>query len=146
MRTVAWAFFALMWIPFAIFMFTVSSREPADSDMLMIFVFLALLFTSIILLVISLIGPLLISWREGRIIRAQGTLVPAEITGVSDTGIYINSQPLLELAVRVHPPHEGAFDATVRRVIPFSAIPQVQPGSRLEVYYIPGTTRVAMQW
>jgi hypothetical protein len=144
MRLVAWACFGLMWIALAVFIFTVSSKEPTDSDMFMMFAFLALLFTFIILLVISLIGPLLVSWREGRIVREQGTLVPAVVTGISDTGIYINSQPVLELAITVHPPHESAFEATVRQVIPFSSIPQVQPGAKLEVYYIPGTTRVAM--
>jgi hypothetical protein len=44
----------------------------------------------------------------------------------------------------VNPPYDAAFEATVRQVIPFSAIPQVQPGTKLEVCYIPGTTRVAM--
>jgi hypothetical protein len=48
------------------------------------------------------------------------------------------------MAITVHPPHEAAFDAKVRQVIPFSSIPRVQPGAKLDVYYIPGTTRVAM--
>jgi hypothetical protein len=144
MRSVAWACFGLMWIALAIFVIR-HPQDPTFEDMYPVFAFLALLFAFIILLVISLVGPLVVTYRENRQVREQGTLVPAVIRGVSDTGIYINKQPVLEMAITVHPPHEPAFDAKVRRIIPFSAIPQVQPGAELDVYYIPGTTRVAMQ-
>jgi hypothetical protein len=144
LQIVSWVCFALMWIPLAVFILHDTSRDVTDNDLLTMEAFLALLFGFIILLVISLLGPQLIDWRESRLVRQQGTLVPAVIMGVADTGIYINNQPVLEMAITVHPPHEPAFRATVRTVIPFSAIPQVQPGAELEVYYIPGTTRVAM--
>lgn len=113
--------------------------------MLLMPAFLALLFVFIILLVVSVVGPLFVSRRESRLVRQQGTLVPAVITHVADTGIYINRQPMLEIAITVRPPHEATFEATVRKIIPFSSIPQVQPGAPLQVWYIPGTTRVAMQ-
>jgi hypothetical protein len=144
LQIVAWVCFALMWIPLAVFIFHDTSQPATDSDLLTMEVFLALLFAFLILLVISLLGPQLIDWRESRLVRQQGTLVPAVIIGVADTGIYINNQPVLEMAITVHPPHEAAFEAKVHQVIPFSSIPQVQPGAELEVYYIPGTTRVAM--
>ena len=142
-RLVAWACFGLMWIALAIFVIR-HPQDPSFGDMVPVIVFLVLLFAFIILLVLSLVGPLVVSYRESQLVRAQGTLVPAVIRDVADTGIYINKQPVLEMTVTVHPPHEAAFDAKVRQVIPFSAIPQVQPGAELEVYYIPGTTRVAM--
>jgi hypothetical protein len=140
---VAWACFGLMWIALAIFVIR-HPRNPAFEDMIPVMVFLVLLFAFIILLVISLFGPLYVTYRESRFVREKGTLVPAVIRDVADTGIYINKQPVLEMTVTVHPPHEAAFDAKVRQIIPFSSIPQVQPGAKLEVYYIPGTTRVAM--
>jgi hypothetical protein len=143
MRMVAWACFGLMWIALAIFVIR-HPQDPTFEDMIPVIIFLVLLFAFIILLVLSLVGPLLITYRESQQVREQGTLVPAVIRGVSDTGIYINTQPVLELAITVHPPHGAAFDATVRKIIPFASIPQVQPGAELEVYYIPGTTRVAM--
>jgi hypothetical protein len=143
LRTAAWACFGLMWIALAVFVIR-HPRDPAFEDMIPVIAFLVLLAAFIILLVISLAGPLFIDWRESRRVREQGTLVPAVIREVSDTGIYINRQPVLEMAITVHPPHEAAFDAKVRRIVPFSAIPQLQPGADLEVYYIPGTTRVAM--
>jgi hypothetical protein len=143
MRLVAWACFGLMWIALAIFVIR-HPQDPTFEDMVPVIVFLVLLFTFIILLVLSLVGPLVITWRESRDVREKGTLVPAVIRNVSDTGISINKQPILEMAITVHPPHEAAFDAMVRQIIPFSSIPQVQPGAKLEVYYIPGTTRVAM--
>jgi hypothetical protein len=143
LRKVAWACFGLMWIALAIFVIR-HPQDPTIEDMYPVFAFLALLFTFIILLVLSLVGPLFVTYRESRFVREKGTLVPAVIRDVADTGIYINKQPVLEMAITVHPPHEAAFDAKVRHIIPFSSIPQVQPGAELEVYYIPGTTRVAM--
>jgi hypothetical protein len=143
-RFAAWACFVLMWIALIAFVIVVSGEKPDESAFLLISAFLALLAAFVTLLMVSCLGPLLVSWRESRIVRAGGTVVPAVITGVSDTGIYINSQPVLELAIMVHPPHEPAFTAVLRKTIPFSSIPQVQPGAELDVYYIPGTTRVAM--
>jgi hypothetical protein len=143
MRTVAWACFGLMWVALAIFIIR-HPQDPTLEDMYPVFAFLALLFAFIILLVLSLAGPLIITYRESRVVREKGKLVPAVVQDVADTGIYINKQPVLEMAITVHPPHEAEFEAKVRQVIPFSAIPQVQPGAELEVYYIPGTTRVAM--
>ena len=142
-RTAAWACFGLMWIALAIFIIH-HPEQPAFEDMIPVIVFLALLFAFIILLVVSCIGPLYVTYFEGQQVRAQGKLVPAVIREVADTGIYINKQPVLEIAITVHPPHEAAFEAKVRQVIPFSSIPQVQPGAKLDVYYMPGTNRVAM--
>jgi hypothetical protein len=143
LRMVAWACFILMWIPLAVFILHVSSGAATESDGIWMLAFFALLFTFVILLTVSCFGPLATGWRESRIVRQQGTLVPAEIMSVADTGIYINRQPMLEFMLLVHPPHEAAFEAMIREVVPLSAIPQVQPGSRLQVYYIPGTTRIA---
>lgn len=143
-RKMAWASFGLMWIALAIFILCHPPDAPADTVMLPVFAFLALLCTFIILLVISATGPLIVTWRESRLVRKQGTLVPAVITGVADTGIRINNQQVFEITLMVRPPYEAAFGAAVRKVIPYSSIPQVQPGAKLNVWHIPGTTRVAM--
>jgi hypothetical protein len=144
MRMVAWACFGLMWIALAIFIIH-HPREPTFWDMIPVFAFLALLFLFIILLVISTLWPLIVAWRESRFVRKYGTLVPAVIRELTDTGIRINNQQMLEIALTVSPPYEPAFRATVRKVIPYASIPQVQSGSQLQVWHIPGTTRVAMQ-
>lgn len=142
-QKVAWLCFGLMWISLAVFIIR-HPLEPTFEDMIPVLVFLALLFLFIILLAISFFGPLFITYRENQFVREKGTLVPAVIRDVADTGIFINRQPVLELGITVHPPHEAAFNTTVRRIIAYSSIPQVQPGQQLQVYYIPGTTRVAM--
>lgn len=142
-RMVAWACFGLMWIALAIFIIR-HPLEPTFEDMYPVFAFLSLLFVFIILLVISTIGPLIVAWRESRFVRKNGTLVPAVVRDLFDTGIRINNQQMLEIALTVSPPYEPAFRATVRKVTPYSSIPQVQPGAKLDVYYIPGTTRVAI--
>lgn len=143
-RMVAWACFALMWIALAIFIIH-HPQEPTFEDMIPVFAFLAFLFVFIILLVISYLGPLIVAWRESRFVRKYGTLVPAVISDLTDTGIRINNQQMLEIALTVSPPYEPTFGATVRKVIPYASIPQVQPGSQLQVWHIPGTTLVAMQ-
>jgi formate hydrogenlyase subunit 3/multisubunit Na+/H+ antiporter MnhD subunit len=143
LRLAAWACFALMWASLGIFIIH-HPQDPSFEDMIPVIAFLVLLFAFVILLVLSFFLPLFIASREDKAVRDKGTLVPAVVTAVADTGMYINKQPVLEMAIMVHPPHEAAFNATVRRIIPFSAITQVQPGAKLEVYYIPGTTRVAL--
>jgi hypothetical protein len=143
MRKVAWACFGLMWVALAIFIIR-HPRDPAIEDMYPVLAFLTLLIAFIILLGISAIGPLITAWRESRFVRQQGTLVPAVIRDLTDTGIRINNQQMLEIALTVHPPYEPMFSAKVRKVIPYSSIPQVQPGTQLQVWHIPGTTLVAM--
>jgi hypothetical protein len=144
LRLLAWACFCLMWIPLAIFIVHDTSLPHTDELPATIAAFIVLLFMYVILLPVSFLGPLAVGWFESRCVRRQGILVPATIRDLADTGIYINSQPVLEIRLSVQPPHEAAFDATVQKTIPFSAIPQVQPGSQVDVYYIPGTTRVAL--
>ena len=102
-RMVAWACFGLMWIALAIFIIR-HPQEPTFEDMFPVFAFLALLFAFIILLVISTIGPLIVAWRESRFVRKYGTLVPAVIRDLSDTGIRINNQQMLEIALTVSSP------------------------------------------
>jgi hypothetical protein len=144
-RLVAWVCFGLMWIALAVFILHHPAGAPADQVMLPVFAFLGLLAAFIILFLISFLGPFAVSWRESRFVRKYGTLVPAVTRDLTDTGIYLNHQPVLDIALEVYPPGGPAFEATVRRRIPYSSIPQLQPGSELQVWYIPGTTRVAMQ-
>jgi len=143
LRGLAWVCFGLMWVTLAIFILPHPSDTTTDKVMLPVFAFLATLFAFLILLVIST-GPLIIALRESRFVRKYGTLVPAVIRDLTDTGIRINNQQMLEIALTVHPPYEPMFSATVRKVIPYSSIPQVQPGTQLQVWHILGTTRVAM--
>ncbi|OPY36771.1 MAG: hypothetical protein A4E34_00170 [Methanoregula sp. PtaU1.Bin006] len=144
-RILAWACFCLMWIPLAKIIWDGVSDNMSDiTDGFMMILFLGFLVAFIILLMASTFGPLLLGMREGTIVRKNGKLVPATILRISDTGLSVNQQPVLEIVLEVRPPYENRFEATTREIIPFSAIPQVQPGIKLEVYYLPGTTRVAM--
>jgi hypothetical protein len=142
-RKAAWVCFGLMWIAIAVFIFHHPADARAEEIMMPVFAFLALLFTFMVLMLVSSIGPLVISWHERRVVRKQGMIVPAVIRDIADTGIRLNNQQVFEITVTVRPPHEPEFDATIRDVIPYSSIPQVQPGQSLQVYYIPGTTRIA---
>lgn len=143
MRRVALVCFCLMWIPF-LFFFLRLSWQPMVFDMTPLVLFFILLAVFVILFIASFFAPLVAGFVSDREIRAKGTGVPAVIRQISDTGIFINNVPVLEIVLLVQPPHEPAFEATIRKVIPFSSLAMMVPGARLEVLYIPGTNRVAL--
>lgn len=141
----AWVSFCLMWIPIGVLIwYDVNGGSDNGFENLLIGAFLGLLVLFLLLLFGSIFGPLIAGMRENERIRATGTLASATVIAVADTAMYINHQPVLAITLSVRPPLEPAFETTVREVIPLSRIPQVQPGAQLQVYYLSGTTRVAL--
>jgi hypothetical protein len=139
-RYAAWICFGLFFIPLGLIVYYgLSGNDSANEDFLT-FSFVILLNLFIVLMFASF-G---IGWLEQRSIRKKGTLAPATVLGVSDTGVYINSQPVFKFELDVHPPYDEPFHATTEFRVPFSGIPQVQPGAQLQVYYIPGTKEVVI--
>ena len=139
-RYAAWICFGLFFVSIALIIYdSLTGKDPASEDFLTYsFVILINLF---IVLMFASYG---IGWLEKRSIRKKGTLAPATVLGVSDTGVYINSQPVFKFELDVHPPYDEPFHATAEYRVPFSGIPQVQPGAQLQVYYIPGTKEVVI--
>lgn len=68
--------------------------------------------------------------QEARDARRVGL---ARVDALRQTGTQINDQPLCDIDVTVQPLTGSAFAATVRTVVPLTAIPMFQPGTEREV-------------
>jgi hypothetical protein len=138
-RRISWIFFFLMWIPlvFVIYAAVTETEEPPVEA-------LVLFFGLMVLFAILLIGSFGIGSLEKDRIRRSGIPAKATVLTVSDTGTMVNNQPLLRIGLEVQPPYDSRFVATVEYVVPYSFLPQVQPGNTLQVFYLEDTKEVAI--
>jgi len=138
-RRIAWVCFALMGVPlvFVVFAAVTDTEEPPVTA-------LVLLFSLCILFAILLFGSFGIGRREKERIKITGIPAKATIISVSETGTTVNDQPLVRIELEVQPPYDFRFVTTVEYILPYSAIPQMQPGNKVPVYYMEGTTEVAL--
>lgn len=138
-RRTSWIFFILMWIPLAgvVWSAITGSEEPP-------FPAIAALFLSVILFAVFQAGSFGIGWLEKEKIRKKGIPAKATVLTVSDTGTMVNNQPLLRIGLEVQPPYDSRFVATVEYIVPYSFLPQVQPGNTLQVFYREDTKDVAI--
>ncbi len=82
---------------------------------------------------------------EAKKIRAVGVPADATIVQIWDTGVTVNMDPVVGFLVEVHPDGQVAFQAKTKALVSRLAVPRVQPGARLRVYYDPkDTSRVAV--
>ncbi len=77
-------------------------------------------------------------------IKKKGILAKAVILNVAETGTRLNDQPLLKIELEVQPPYDSRFTTTVEYVMSYSDMFQLEPGKKVPVYYIDGTTEVAL--
>ncbi|MDD1683563.1 MAG: hypothetical protein LUO98_06990 [Methanoregula sp.] len=138
-RRIAWICFALMWVPlaFVVFAAVTETEEPPVPA-------LVLLFSFCILFAILLFGSFVVGSREKERIKKTGIPAKATILSVSETGTRINDQPLVRIGLEVQPPYESRFTTTVEYVLSYAVLPQIRPGDKVPVYYIEGTTEVAL--
>ncbi len=139
-RSTAWVFFIIMWIPLAFLIYQAVTDGDEDSIgiAMMLFFFLCIVFT------ILLVGSFGIGSLEKEEIKKKGIAAKATIVSVSDTGTMINNQPQLRIELDVQPPYDSRFVTTIEYVIPCSCLPQVQPGNSVKVYYLEETKEVAL--
>lgn len=138
-RLGAWICFALMGVPlvFVVYAAVTDTEEPPVPA-------LVLLFSLCILFAILLFGSFGIGRREKERIKKTGIPAKATIISVSETGTSINDQPLVRIGLEVQPPYDSRFVTTMEYILPHSAVPQMQPGAKVMVYYIEGSTEVAL--
>lgn len=83
--------------------------------------------------------------REAKKIRAIGVPAEATIVKIWDTGVTVNQNPVVGFLLDVHPDGQAAFQAKTKALVSRLAVPRVQPGARLRVFFDPkDTTRVAI--
>jgi hypothetical protein len=139
LRRISWVFFIVMWVPLGVVVYS-AVREAEDPPVEA----LAAVFLFVILFAVLQIGSFGIGWLEKEKIRKKGIPAKATILSVSDTGTMVNNQPLLRIGLEVHPPYDSRFTAMVEYVVPYSFLPQVQPGNTLQVFYLEDTKEVAI--
>jgi hypothetical protein len=83
--------------------------------------------------------------KEAKQIRAVGVPAEATIVQIWDTGVTVNNDPVVGFLLEVHPDSQAAFQAKTKALVSRLAVPRVQPGARLRVFFDPkDTTRVAV--
>jgi hypothetical protein len=138
-RRISWVFFIVMWIPLGVVVYsavTEAEDPPVEA--------LAAVFLFVILFAVLQVGSFGIGGLEKEKIRKKGIPAKATVSSVSDTGTMVNNQPLLRIGLEVQPPYDSRFTATVEYVVPYSFLPQVQPGNKLQVFYLEDTKEVAI--
>lgn len=80
-----------------------------------------------------------------RQIRASGVPAEATVVQIWDTGVTVNNDPVVGFLLEVKPENQATFQAKTKALVSRLAVPRVQPGARLRVFYDPkDTTRVAI--
>jgi hypothetical protein len=128
-----------MWIPLGgmVYSAVTETEDPPLASLAAFFLFVSL-FAAL------QVGSFGIGWLEKEKIRKKGISAKAIVLTVSDTGTMVNNQPLLRIGLEVQPPYDSRFTATVEYIVPYSFLPQVQPGSMLQVFYLEETKEVAL--
>ena len=65
------------------------------------------------------------------------------IESVAETNWYVNNRPQLAINVMIFPPNEPPRTVTIKQVISFLDIPNIQPGKYVDVTYESGTYKNA---
>jgi hypothetical protein len=83
--------------------------------------------------------------KEARQIRAVGVPADATVVQIWDTGVTVNNDPVVGFLLEVKPENQATFQAKTKALVSRLAVPRVQPGARLRVFYDPkDTSRVAV--
>lgn len=91
------------------------------------------------------IGP--VAGLRPRLVES-GTPTTAKITGMNETSVRLNNRPVIGFDLEVTPPHGGdPYSASVKQVVPISALGSVRPGASVGVVVDPADpARVAVDW
>ncbi len=87
--------------------------------------------------------PILAGFRNRRVLRT-GRIGEGRIVSVAQTGIYINNNPMVRIALEVTPSDGRPFEAETEKLLYLTQIPQYQPGAVVSVRYDPETLDVAV--
>ena len=78
-------------------------------------------------------------------IRAIGSPAKATVVAIWETGTRVNHNPVVGFDVEVHAEGRPAWRAKTKALVSILAIPRIQPGAMLDVFYDPADpSRVAI--
>lgn len=82
---------------------------------------------------------------DAKAVRKTGSAARARVLQIWDTGMSLNTNPIVRFRLEVHAEGLEPFEAETRAVVGRLDIPQIQPGADLPVKYDPNDhTRVAL--
>jgi hypothetical protein len=153
--------FVLMWVPFSCIFVGMASefgrpgqwladKAPAllspgpsgASTLTMVsFVFtFGMMFAAMALI----FGSPLLAWFQNRRLLNSGRKATARILTATQTGTYINENPVVHFTLEVEPPSGQPFDAEAEQLVNQMQIPRFQPGELVQVRYDPDTLEVTI--
>ena len=78
-------------------------------------------------------------------IRATGSPAKAVVLKIWETGTRVNHSPVIGFELEVHAEGRPPWRATTKALVSILAIPRIQPGMELDVFYDPADpSRVAL--
>ena len=148
MRKWGWRFFALAWIPFIGIFIGMSSLSEGSYDwgQLPLLARGSMIAAGVLFLVAMLLisAPSLLGGIENSKILENGQPATARILSLADTGTTINNDPMIHFKLEVHSPDGTVFNAETERLVSRLQIPQIQPGTEINVKFDPNTKEVAV--
>lgn len=82
---------------------------------------------------------------EAAQIRANGSPAKATVVAIWETGTRVNNNPVVGFDLEVHAEGRPAWRAKTKALVSILAIPRIQPGAVLDVFYDPADpSRVAI--
>ena len=91
------------------------------------------IFVVVGLVLLAVGGVMVRGARRRAHVLATGIAGTALITSVRQTSVRVNDQPVIAITLTVRVPGRPEYPVTVRQVIPFIRLPQIQPGRTLAV-------------
>ncbi len=92
----------------------------------------------------AMMGDIAEQQQKAQMLMASGIVGQATIDTVTDTGVTINENPQIELALTVTVPGREPYAATLTQVVSRLAIAGFQPGSTVPVRVSPDDPQVLM--
>lgn len=99
---------------------------------------MGILITVVVLVVtFKVFGKVFKQQRENALLLQTGARAQARVLTLQDTGVQINHQPQVMIAVEVYPQGGQPFQSTMTQVISMIQMPSIQPGAMIFVRYDP---------
>ena len=92
----------------------------------------------------AMMGDVAEQQQKAQMLMASGIVGQATIDAVNDTGVTVNDNPQIELALTVTVPGKDPYQASLTQVVSRLAIAGFQPGSTVPVRVSPDDPQVLM--
>lgn len=92
----------------------------------------------------AMMGDLAAQQQKTQVLMATGIVGQATVDAITDTGVTINENPEIELALTVTVPGRDPYKASLKQVISRLAVAGYQPGATVPVRVSPDDPQVLM--